>query len=180
MMLNEDSQEGQSECAHLLYKDSSCVGSYIGNYRQLKRKYLRMSMYASANSCVDNLNTEGCRDPASWLTQIADKRREPEMPAETDKKQQERLRKWRREIGADTLLSLQMEEMRTCQCERLAAETIADKHARLQQISELQHKPKGYQLRVSLRHQIAADSTCQCERLAAETTPERGARFYSK
>ena len=36
----EDSQERQSEFAHLLYKDSSCVGSDIGNYRQLKREYL--------------------------------------------------------------------------------------------------------------------------------------------
>ena len=44
--------------------------------------------------------------------------------------------------------------MRTCQRERLAAETSADKDARLQQISEPQHKPKGYQLRVPL-HQIA-------------------------
>ena len=33
-------EEGQSECAHLLYKDSSCVGSNIGNYRQLKHEYL--------------------------------------------------------------------------------------------------------------------------------------------
>ena len=40
LILKEDSQEGQSECAHLLYKDSSCVGSDIGNYRQLKREYL--------------------------------------------------------------------------------------------------------------------------------------------
>ena len=38
--LIEDSQKGQSECAHLLYKDNSCVGNDIGNYRQLKRKYL--------------------------------------------------------------------------------------------------------------------------------------------
>ena len=32
------------------------------------------NMYASANSCVDKLNTEGGRDPASRLTQTADKR----------------------------------------------------------------------------------------------------------
>ena len=37
---NTYSQEGQSEFAHLLYKDSSCVGSDIGNCRQLKREYL--------------------------------------------------------------------------------------------------------------------------------------------
>ena len=40
MTLIEDSQEGQSECAHLLYEDSSCVGSDIGSYRQLTREYL--------------------------------------------------------------------------------------------------------------------------------------------
>ena len=68
MMLIEDSQEGQSECAHLLDKDSmQCVGNNIGNYRHLEHEYLR---------CVDRLNTEGDRDPASWLTQISDKRRE--------------------------------------------------------------------------------------------------------
>ena len=33
-----------------------------------------MSMYASANSCVDRLITKGSRDPASGLTQTADKR----------------------------------------------------------------------------------------------------------
>jgi len=46
MTLLEDSQEGQSKCAHLLYKDSSCVGSDIGNYSV---STYRMSMYASAN-----------------------------------------------------------------------------------------------------------------------------------
>ena len=66
-----------------------------------------MSMYASANSCVDKLNTEGGRDPASWLTQIANKRRERATPEETDEKKQERLRKRRRDVGADALLSLQ-------------------------------------------------------------------------
>ena len=40
MTLIEDSQEGQSECVHLLYKDTSYVGSDFGNYRQLKREYL--------------------------------------------------------------------------------------------------------------------------------------------
>ena len=49
-----------------------------------------MSMYASANSCVDWLNTEGDRDPVSRLTQIADKRRERAKPAETDEQKQER------------------------------------------------------------------------------------------
>ena len=110
-----------------------------------------MSMYASASSRVDSLNTEDGRDPASRLTQIADKRRERATQAETDEQKQERLRKWRREIGADDLLRLPIEEMKTCQHEHLAAENTADKDARLQQISELQHKPKGYQLRVPLK-----------------------------
>ena len=52
--------------------------------------------------------------------------------------------KRREPVGADALLNLPMEEMKTCQHERLAAETTADKGTRLQQISELQHKPKGY------------------------------------
>ena len=43
-----------------------------------------MSMHASPNSCVDRLNTEGGRDPASRLTQIADKRREQVTPEKTD------------------------------------------------------------------------------------------------
>ena len=73
-----------------------------------------MSMYVTDNSCVDRLNTEGSRDPASLLTQTADKRREGVMPAEKNEEKQERLRKRRRETGADTLLRLPMEEMRTC------------------------------------------------------------------
>ena len=97
------------------------------------------------NSCVDRVNTEGGRDPASRLTQIADKGRERAKPAETEEIKQERLKK---QTEADALLSLPIEEMRTCQRERLAAETIANKDARLQQISELQ---KGYQLRVPLK-----------------------------
>ena len=87
-------------------------------------------MYASANSCVDRLNTGG-RDPASRLTQTAERA----TPAETNEQKQGRLRKWRRETGANALLRLPMEEMRTCQCECLAAETAADKDARLQQMS---------------------------------------------
>ena len=117
-----------------------------------------MSMYASASSCVDRLNTELGRDPASRLTQIADKGKERATPAEKDKQKQERLKKRRREIGAHALLSLPMEEMRTYQHERLAAETTADKDARLRQISELQHQLKGCQLRVPLK-EIGAGST---------------------
>ena len=54
------------------------------------------------------------------------------MPAEIDEQKRERLKKWRREIRADVLISLPMEEMRTCQHERLAAETTGDKDTRLQ------------------------------------------------
>ena len=50
-----------------------------------------MSMYASANSCVDRLNTEGSRDPASCLIQTADKRREQATLAETDDQKEESL-----------------------------------------------------------------------------------------
>ena len=62
----------------LMYKDSSCVGSDIGNYRQLKREYLPYVYVWQVllNSCVDRLNTEGSRDPTSLLTQTADQRRE--------------------------------------------------------------------------------------------------------
>ena len=63
-----------------------------------------MPMYANANSCVDSVNTEGGRDPASRLTQTADKMRERATSAKTDKKKQERLRKQRREIGPEQTL----------------------------------------------------------------------------
>ena len=46
-------------------------------------------------------------------------------------------------VGADALLRLPMERMRTSQREHLAAETAADKDTRLHQMSTLQHKPKG-------------------------------------
>ena len=52
-------------------------------------------------------------------------------------------RESRGEIGADGLLRLPMEEMRTHQHEHLAPESIADKDTRLQQMSTLQHKAKG-------------------------------------
>ena len=61
------------------------------------------------------------------------------------------LRKRRRETKADALLGLPMEEMRTRQRECLATKTTADKDTRLQQISPLQQKLKGYQLRVPLK-----------------------------
>ena len=93
MGLKDDtySQEGQSEFAHLLYKDSSCVGSDI-----------RM---ASATSCVDRLSAEGGRDPASRLTQPAD-RREGTSDVRRDRRAKAGLRKRRREIGAGAVLRL--------------------------------------------------------------------------
>ena len=75
MTLMKDSQEGQSECAHLSYKDSSCVGSDIGIGSWSVSTY-RMSMYTSTNSCVDRLNAEGGRDSASQLV-----RGDPHLPA---------------------------------------------------------------------------------------------------
>ena len=42
-----------------------------------------MSMYARVNSFADRLNTEGGRDPASRLTQAADKWKEQATPVET-------------------------------------------------------------------------------------------------
>ena len=95
-----------------------------------------MSMYASTNSCVDRLNTESGRDPASQLTQIADKRRERATPAETDEQKQERLEE--RNKGRHSTQTANG----TCQREYLAAETTADKDTRFQQMSVLQHKPK--------------------------------------
>ena len=67
------------------------------------------------------------------------------MSAETDEQKQKRLRKQRREIGADAVLRLP--NGRACQRERLAAESTANKDTRLQQMSNW-----------------------QCERLGAETT----------
>ena len=55
------------------------------------------------------------------------------MSAETDEQKQERLRKQRREIGADAVLRLP--NGRACQRERLAAESTANKDTRLQQMS---------------------------------------------
>ena len=46
--------------------DSSCVGNDIGIGNWSMSTY-RRSMYTSANSCVDRLNTEGGRDSASRL-----------------------------------------------------------------------------------------------------------------
>ena len=144
MTLIEDSRGVRTyytRTAVVLAATSEMLGSWTVNT-------YRMSIYASANSFVDRLNTEGGRDPASWLTQTADKRREWATPADTNEQKQERLRKRRREMGADALLRLPIKEMRTCQHERMAVETTADKDTRLQQIK---HKPKGYHLRVSLK-----------------------------
>ena len=113
-------------------RDSSCVGSDIG-IGSLSLSTYRMSMYASTNICVDRLNTEGGRDPASQLTQTTNK-------SDAGRHTSNCRKGWRREIGVDTLLPI--EPMRTHQRERLAAETTADKDTRLQQMSALQHKPK--------------------------------------
>ena len=43
----------------------------------------------STNSCVDRLNTEGGKDPASRLTQTSEKRREQAMQAETNEQKQD-------------------------------------------------------------------------------------------
>ena len=53
------------------------------------------------------------------------------------------MRKRRGEIRADALLRPPIEEMSSRQRKRLTAETTADKDARLQQMSALEHKPKG-------------------------------------
>ena len=124
-----------------------------------------MSMYASANSRVDRLIQKAAEILLhGW----------PRLPIR-DEQKQERLKKQRREIWGDPLLSLPMEN------ENLSAWTLGSwNYCWLgHRIAADKHKPKGYQLRVPLK-EIAADSTCQCERLAAKTTPERDAKFYSE
>ena len=56
----------QLECAHLLYNDSSCVGSDIRIGTYCMYTYVEQT---SANSCVDRLSTEGGRDSSSRLMQ---------------------------------------------------------------------------------------------------------------
>ena len=73
---------------------------------------------------------------------MSDASKDRRAKAGKDEKEEER---------ADVPLRLPMEEMRTCQREHLAAETTADKRTRLKQISTLQHKLKGYHLRVPLK-----------------------------
>ena len=58
---------------------------------------------ASANSCVDRLSAEGGRDPASWLTQPADRR---EGTSDVRRDRRAKAGKRRREIGADAVLRL--------------------------------------------------------------------------
>ena len=84
-----------------------------------------MSMYGKPNSCVNR--TEGVRDPASQLTQTANKRRERATPAETDEQKQERLRKRRSRCSAQTANG---RGMRTCQRERLAAKNTPERDPR--------------------------------------------------
>ena len=62
--------------------------------------------------------------------------------------------------------------MRTRQSEQLAAETTADRDARLQQISALQHKRLAAESAAERDIRLQQMSALQCERLAAETTTE--------
>ena len=64
MTVIEESQEGQSEYAYLLYK-RQCWQQHQN--RQLECEYLPYLclVYTSASNCVDRLNTEGGRDSAS-------------------------------------------------------------------------------------------------------------------
>ena len=123
-------------------RGNSCVGSNFGIGIWSVSTY-HMSMYASANSCVDRPNTESGRDPASRLTQRgANKRREQVMPAETNEYKQQRLRKRRRDRSRHSTQTTNGRN-KNCQSECLAAEITADKDTRWQQMSALQHKPKG-------------------------------------
>ena len=64
------------------------------------------------------------------------------MPAETDEYKQQRLRKRRRDRSRRSTQTANGRD-KNCQSECLAAEITADKDARWQQMSALQHKPKG-------------------------------------
>ena len=92
-----------------------------------------MSTYlcmTSANSCVDSLNTEGIRDPASRLTQTADKRRERATPADRRAKAG-KVEKAELKSRCSACSDCQSGRgIRTCQRERLAAETTPDKDSR--------------------------------------------------
>ena len=154
--------------------------------RQLEREYLpcmrilimHISMYATANSCVDRLDTEGGRDPTSRLTNTADKRRKRTTPAETNEQKQERLK----ETGADTLLNGWL--VTTRQREYFAAETAANKDARLQQIRSVPFPQTEWLAAESATEtiQLQQMSVLQCEtkRLTAETFTERDTRFCSR
>ena len=84
MKLIQDSQKWDSRSVRTYCtRDNSYVGSDIGTGSWSVSTY-RISMHATANSCVDRPKTEGGRDPASRLTQTADKRRERVTLAETN------------------------------------------------------------------------------------------------
>ena len=127
MTFIKNSQEGQSGCARTYSTRTAAVREYLP--------------YASANSCVDRLNTEGGSLLHGW----------PRLPIRggNERHRQRQTSKSRKswlsggERWEQTLLRLPMEEMRTCQHERLAAESTADFDTRLQQMSALQHKLKG-------------------------------------
>ena len=95
-------------------------------------------MYAAANSCVDRLNTEGNRDPATRLTQTANKRRERAAPAETDEKKQIAANQYpstqteRLAAESATEIDIKLQQMSALQCEtkRLTAETITERDTR--------------------------------------------------
>ena len=67
--------------------------------------------------------------------------------------------------------------MRTCQSERLAAETTANRDARLQQISALQHERLAAESAAERDIRLQQMSALQRERLAAESTTERDTRL---
>ena len=162
--------EGQSDRADSLYKDSSCVGSDIRNYHKAAGAWIPII-------CLCCKCQQLCRQAEYRGRQRScfNTMREWVKPAETDKQKQERLRKWRREIGADTLLRLSLEEMRTCQCEHLASE-ITD------ECPPVQTERLAAESATERDIRLQKMSTRQCERLAAETIPERDdiARFYSE
>ena len=94
-------------------------------------------MYASANSCVDRLNTEGGRDPASRLAQIADNRWAKAGKVEEAEERDTRRPSAQPANGRWNLSAWTLGSWNYCW---LGHRIAADKH-----------RPKGYQLRVPLK-----------------------------
>ena len=67
MTFIEDCQEGQSKCAYLLYKDSSCVGSDIGNYSV---PTVCLCMQALTSAPTERLPSESVNERGIRLQQI--------------------------------------------------------------------------------------------------------------